>query len=89
MAMMESTRDALRATAARVAQALGLNGGPDGMRSRVGLTNPDDAVVTISRVAGSPGRRVAGSPGRRVAGSPGRPTCVFPVGPLSSASLPA
>ena len=24
-----------------------------------------------------------------VAGSPGRPTCVFPVGPLSSASLPA
>ena len=41
------------------------------------------------RVAGSPGRRVAGSPGRRVAGSPGRPTCVFPVGPLSSASLPA
>ena len=62
---------------ARAAQALGLNGGLERMRSRVGslLTTPDDAVVTIGRVAGSPGRRVAGSPGRRVAGSPNLRPC--------------
>ena len=72
MTMFDNVRNALRATGNVLAQALGLNGRLTETNSREHLTNPDDAVVTISRVAGSPGRRVAGSPGRRVAGSPGR-----------------
>ncbi len=101
MTMTDKTRDALRAT---VAWALGLNGRVNEVCSAGGLTSAaegsDSIMVAGSpgrrvagspgrRVAGSPGRRVAGSPGRRVAGSPGRPTCVFPMGPLSPASLPA
>ena len=70
MTMFDNVRNALRATGNMLAQALGLNGRLTETSSREHLTNPDDAVVTISRVAGSPGRRVAGSPGRRVAGSP-------------------
>ena len=76
MTMFDNVRNALRATGNVLAQALGMNVRltelPSRTSSREHLTNPDDAVVTISRVAGSPGRRVAGSPGRRVAGSPGR-----------------
>ena len=105
MTMFDNVRNALRATGNMLAQALGLNGRLADTSSCEHLTNPDDAVVTISRVAGSPGRRVAGSPGRRVAGSPGRrvagspgrrvagspgrPICVFPMGPLSPVSLSA
>ena len=96
MTIMDTTRDALRATGATVLDALGLNGKASEVFSSWGLTSAaegsDSIMVAGSpgrRVAGSPGRRVAGSPGRRVAGSPGRPICVFPVGPLSPANLPA
>ena len=70
MTMLDRIGDILRA--AKVALAGAPDGGASDIRSPDGLTTGDDAVVTISRVAGSPGRRVAGSPGRRVAGSPGR-----------------
>ncbi len=96
MTMLDRFGDGLRMTGAALAEAL------DGtvmsaIRWRKGLTGPDDP--TISRVAGSPGRRVAGSPGRRVAGSPGRrvalPVFAFGherariAGPLPPASLSA
>ena len=49
MTMMDTARGALRATGATVLEALGLNGRVTEPCSREGLTNPDDAVVTISR----------------------------------------
>ena len=88
MTMLDRFGDGLRITGAALAEAL------DGtvmsaIRWRKGLTGPDDP--TISRVAGSPGRRVAGSPGRRVA----LPVFAFGherariAGPLPPASLSA
>ena len=93
--MIDTARDALRATGTAGARAPGLNGKMGEVRRSGDLTSGDDAAAIMvagspgRRVAGSPGRRVAGSPGRRVAGSPGRPTCVFRMGPLLRASLPA
>ena len=81
MNMIDTARDALRATGATVLEALGSNGRVDEVRSPGGLTRAAEGSESIiglragspgRRVAGSPGRRVAGSPGRRVAGSPGR-----------------
>ena len=65
MTMMNTAKDALRAT---VRRALGLNGKVSEVCRSGGLTSGDDAAAIM--FAGSPGRRVAGSPGRRVAGSP-------------------
>ena len=70
MNMTDKALDMLRATGARVLEALGLNGKVNAVCSSGDLTIADDTLGIM--VAGSPGRRVAGSPGRRVAGSPGR-----------------
>ena len=90
MTMLDRIGDMLGATGVALAEALTGRVRDIGWRG-FGLTSPDDVpgIMPGRRVAGSPGRRVAGSPGRRVAGSPGRPTCVFGMGPLSPASLPA
>ena len=85
MNMIDTARDALRATGATVLEALGSNGRVDEVRSPGGLTRAAEGSESIIGLrAGSPGRRVAGSPGRRVAQSA---SCIR--GPLSPASLPA
>ena len=65
MTMMESAKDALRATGSLLAQALGLNGKATELFSSWGLTSAAEASDSIM-VAGSPGRRVAGSPNLRL-----------------------
>ena len=65
MTMFDNVRNALRATGNMLAQALGLNGKANAVRSSGGLTSAAEGSDSIM-VAGSPGRRVAGSPNLRL-----------------------